>query len=326
MVFKTNKLFSGTLMCVLFWLGPTLVKGQGYHFYDFNHYEPEFLYDVGLHLGVMNCVTDLGGNRHGTQSITAYTAKSSQISGGISFTGTYKDFLALRLEGNIGRIAQYDSTLSNATHFSAKGRYERNLHFRSPVYDVFAALEVHPLYFFDNQANDGNPRRLSPYISLGIGIMGFNPQAEYQGEWIDLHPLRLEGQGFAEYPDHKPYNKSAIIYPTGIGFRYEVNRSFYFRVELTHRFTSTDYLDDVHNANWVNPALFFNYLPSDQAIIASELYNRSVLINPPRNTRPRGNPNDNDTYWSTSFKIGTIINRKSTVYKGYKRGIKCPKP
>ena len=322
MGFNTHNRFLGLSFLVLTSLSPALTRGQGYHFYDFNHYEPAVVLDFGLHIGVMNCVTDIGGNKNGTQGFTPYTTKSSQLSGGVALTGTYKDYLALRLDFNMGKIAQYDSTLSDATHYSAKGRYERNLHFRSTIYDVGLIFEIHPVFFRDYQIHDRYMPRFSPYLCFGIGATAFNPQAQYEGKWIDLAPLRLEGQGFDEYPDRKPYRKSFIAFPTGVGIRYEASRTFFFRAEFVHRFTSTDYLDDVSYGDWVDPALFNKYLSAEQAIIATEMYNRSALIDPPRNTRPRGNRKDTDTYWSAAIKVGVCLNRTRTVERAYYKGVR----
>jgi hypothetical protein len=312
-----------TFIILFFSIGCTRAsQAQGYYLYDFNHYEPAVVLDLGFSMGLMNCVTDIGGNKNGTAGMTAYTTKSSQFGGGISLTGTYKDYLALRLEFNAGRVAAYDSTLSNATHYSAKGRYERNLHFRSSIYDVGLIFEVHPVFFRDYQIYDRYMPRVSPYLCFGIGATNFNPQAEYEGKWIDLTPLRLEGQGFSEYPDRQPYSKTFLTFPAGVGIRYEASRTFFLRAELLHRFTTTDYLDDVSEGDWVNPALFSQYLPTDQALIASQMYNRSTIINPPRNTRPRGDPKRNDTYWSACFKVGICLNRESTNYKPYAKGVR----
>ncbi len=69
------------------------------------------------------------------------------------------------------------------------------------------------------------------------------------------------------------------------------------------------YLDDVSQENWIDPVLFYKYLDPAQAAIATQLYNRSTVINPPRNTRPRGKSADSDAYWNMVIKVGININR-----------------
>jgi len=301
--------FSGIRFVFILFFLPVCGWSQGYYFYDFGHYEPTVVLDVGIHAGIMNSITDIGGNKNGSKGIGALTTRSSQLGFGAAFTATYKDILALRLELNSGRVAQYDSTLADATSPTAKGRYERNLHFRSSIFDMGLLLEFHPILLRNYTINDRYFPRLSPYVCFGVGATFFNPQAQYQGRWIDLAPLRLEGQGFDEYPDRQPYSKTMIALPVGFGFRYEVSRTLFLRAEFLHRFTNSDYLDDVSEKNWVDPSLFNKYLQPNQAAIARQLYNRSTTINPPRNTRPRGNPGETDTYWSAVLKIGICINR-----------------
>ena len=96
----------------------------------------------------------------------------------------------------------------------------------------------------------------------------------------------------------------------GVGLRYEVNSALYVRGEIMHRLTQTDYLDDVSNGDWVDPNLFYKYLSVADADLASKLYNRSKKVNPPRNTRPRGNEKNNDVFWSAQLRIGFVLNRK----------------
>jgi len=127
---------------------------------------------------------------------------------------------------------------------------------------------------------DREPPLFSPYILAGIGRFNFEPQTYYQGQWINLRPLRLEGQGFAEYKDRTEYHVSATSFPVGLGLRYEINDMFVARFELSHRFTSTDYLDDVSKGTYVDPSLFINYLSGNDAFLATQLYDRHAELDP----------------------------------------------
>jgi hypothetical protein len=172
-----------------------------------------------------------------------------------------------------------------------------------------------------------DPPRLSPYLIASGGAFWFNPQANIDDRWVDLRPLRLEGQGFDEYPDREAYKSVAFFAGLGFGFRYDLSARLVLRFEWVKRTLSTDYLDDVHWGDWVNPALFYNYHDAITADLASRLYNRSVLFNPPHNTRPRGNPNENDAYWSAVVKLGFNLNRSSSSSgfpRSLRRGIRCP--
>lgn len=152
--------------------------------------------------------------------------------------------------------------------------------------------------------------RLSPYVMAGIGLASFTPKVLVDGSWIPVRPLSLEGQGFEEYPDRAPYSTTTLTLPLGVGLRYEASRAITLRLEFINTFTRTDYLDDVSKGDWVDPALFNKYLSSGEAALASMLYNRSIVVNPPRNTRPRGDDSKNDLFWTLQFRVGFALNRR----------------
>jgi hypothetical protein len=294
--------------------GVLLVKtpdllAQGYYFYNNDTYEPAWVVDGSLNLGLMNCITDVGGSKKSMQGLAATTLRSSNLSAGLSLTATFRDWFAVRVEATTGRISGADSLLKGATYFSAIGRFERNLHFRTSINEIFVGIELHPLTIIFSNSSRPLPR-LSPYIVAGIGGLRFNPQANIDNRWVDLKPLRLEGQGFAEYPDRRQYTGNAIIIPFGAGLKFDVSKKVILRAEVLRRTTNSDYLDDVSRGNWVDPILFFNYLSPNNALLASRLYNRSTVINPPRDTRPRGNESNNDVYWNAQVRLGIALNRK----------------
>jgi opacity protein-like surface antigen len=282
---------------------------QGYYFYDNGHFEPSVVFDLSGNLGIMNQVSDIGGSKTSKSKIGAYNFRNSHFTGGITLSATYRDVIAIRLDLGIGRIEAHDSLLKGATHFSSIGRYERNLNYRSSIFDGMVGIEFHPIYLKNYQDLGLYTPRLSPYITAGIGFVNFKPQGFIDEKWVDLQPLRLEGQGFEEYPDRQQYRTTAITYPLGIGLKYDFSSTFIFRLEFIHKFTSTDYLDDVSMGNWVDPSLFQKYLQPAQAVLASRMYNRSILVNPPRNTRPRGDDSRNDLFWQIQFRAGIALNR-----------------
>ncbi len=267
----------------------------------------------------MNTNTDIGGNPGGRgQLLGANNFKNTKMAFSLGFTYTINTFLAIRGEFVGGRIEAYDSLLVNATQGDAIGRYERNLNFGTNIWELSVSGEFHPFQILSWEKN----WRLSPYAFAGIGMLKFKPQALYGSEWIDLPELRLEGQGFSEYPDREPYKTTIPFVPFGVGIRYDVSPLIVLRLEFNRRFIGMDYLDDVHEGDWVDPNLFDNYLSPEQAALARVLYNRSPGINPPRDTRPRGNTRNNDAYWSTGLKIGFNLNSNDGFRRG--KGIKCP--
>ena len=296
---------------------------QGYYFYDNGTYEPSWVVDGSFNLGIMNSVTDIGGSKKATQGLNATTLRSSNLSAGLSLTATYRDWFAVRVDVTTGRISGADSLLKDADYFSAIGRFERNLSFRTSINEVFIGVEIHPLYLRSYNSDRPLPR-FSPYIVAGIGGLRFNPQANIDNRWVDLKPLRLEGQGFAEYPDRRQYTGNATIFPLGAGIKFELSRNIILRGEIIRRTTNSDYLDDVSKGDWVDPLLFFNYLSPNDAVLASRLYNRSTVINPPRNTRPRGSDSNNDLYWNAQIRLGIALNRRGTNPQfGKRSSVRC---
>ncbi len=296
------------ILCWCFFV-PTLAFGQNYYFYGNGYYEPSWLIEISPNIGVLNAVTDVGGSKTSDGGLGAYYFRKPGLTGGITISATKADLFSVRFDFNVGSIEDYDSLLKGATYYSAVGRYERNLNFRTSLIEASLAAELHPLFFIDHNSKDRNSPRLSPFILAGLGVVKFKPKAWIDEQWVDLRPLSLEGQGFEEYPDRKPYKTLIPTLLTGIGLRYELNRKISLRLEATQHWTKSDYLDDVSQGDWVDPALFYRYFPTGQADLASRLYNRSVKINPPRNTRPRGDHSKPDHFWGVQFRVGFALNR-----------------
>lgn len=305
--------------------------GQGYYFYNNGYYESNLVLEAGINGGLINGMTDVGGSKKGKANsgfAGDFTLNESHFMGGLYGVATWKDWLGVRLELNLGKLEAADSNLKGTNSKWAEGRYVRNLSFRTTIFEVATGLEVHPLML--RTYIEKPPPRLSPYIIAGFSWIKFNPKAKLNGTWYELEPLRLEGQGFSEYPDRKRYRRNSFEVPYGIGVRYEASEWLNIRIEGLKHTTFTDYLDDVSQGDWVDPSLFYKYLSASNAAIATQLYNRSTVINPPRNTRPRGNPKDNDAFWNFTIKLGINLNRvrvgstRGAGFRGKAGKVSCP--
>ncbi len=285
------------------------LKAQ-YYYFNSQYYDSPVVFELGVTGGVMNALTDLGGKAGiGKPFIKDLRWKTARPSYGMYIMAMYNNVIGVRLEGTFGNVAGYDSILKNVASTST-GRYERNLSFKSKIAEAQLAFEVHPLFFKNYE--DSDPPRMSPYIVFGVGYYSFDPQAKLSGQWYSLQPLRTEGQGFAEYPERKPYSLSQFNLLGGLGLKYEINSTFNARIELVHRKLFTDYLDDVSTV-YINPALFYNYLPANMAAIAQQLYNRKGELNPSDVTvegDQRGDPSDKDAYFTIQVKLGMTFGRK----------------
>ena len=283
-----------------------------YYFYDNNYYDNPVVYELGGSVGLMNCLTDVGGRSGiGKKFVKDLNIGNSQFAGSIYFSAIYKNAVALRLEGTFGQVKAYDSILRNvkATTF---GRYERNLSFRSNITEFMAVAEIHPLFIFKKYDENDVAPKYSPYLLAGIGYFSFNPQAQLNNRWVDLQPLSTEGQGFAEYPNRKPYSLHQVCIPVGVGVKYELSSMLNLRAECVYRILHTDYLDDV-STTYIDPNLYSNYFTGTKLTNALLLNDRQYELDPTHITTPgdqRGNPKNNDSYFSFNIKVGLIFGRE----------------
>jgi hypothetical protein len=121
--------------------------------------------------------------------------------------------------------------------------------------------------------------KFTPYVTLGVGVFNYDPYAYIGNEKYFLRPLGTEGQGTELYPDRKPYSSMAISVPFGVGLKYSINDRINVGFEIVHRFTNTDYLDDV-SKTYVDPAVF-PANPDDSPSPAFLLHDRSYETGTP---------------------------------------------
>lgn len=272
------------------------------------YFSRKFIFELGASAGVMNCLTDLGGRKgDGKKFVKDINLGNTQGAGTVYYSASYKNAVALRTEATWGVVKANDAILKSVKE-TTSGRYERNLSFRSTIFEVSMLAEVHPRFFKTYSKTDKFPR-LSPYLTGGVGFFIFNPRAKLAGAWVDLKPLSTEGQGFKEYPDRKPYKLKQFNFPVGAGVKYKLTEMLNFSAEFIYRILNTDYLDDV-STNYIPSALFQNYFSGDQLAKALALSDRQKEIDPTHVTTPgdiRGNPRKNDAFFSFNFKLGIIF-------------------
>jgi Domain of unknown function (DUF6089) len=141
--------------------------------------------------------------------------------------------------------------LGGADKFS-KSVYEksRNLSFENNVFEATVSGEFN---FFKYEVGEPT-NKFTPYINFGLGVMYTNPYANFNGTKYFLKPLATEGQLYSQYKDRK-YSNVALVLPVGMGVKYWMTAGTTFSFEISNRFTSTDYLDDV-SATYVGKNLF----------------------------------------------------------------------
>lgn len=282
-------------------------------------------YEVSVGVGPMFFLGDLGGSAGiGRGFVKDLDFPMTKF--GISVYGTYypSEWLGLRVALSHGTISGDDAEAPNKGGAEVD-RLLRNLSFKSSITEIYTAAEIYPTVFFEQY--DGLQGKLRPYGVIGIGAFRFNPKAQdVNGQWVNLKPLRLEGQGMAEYPDRKEYKLVQAEIPMGLGVKYYVKENMYVGLEVLHRQTFTDYIDDV-STGYIDPVHFSNYLSAGDATVARRLYYRgkyqSAVTNPGNiQTFQRGDPTDKDAFFSTFLRFGWRLNSEGD--KASRRQMRCP--
>jgi hypothetical protein len=309
---KALQIIVSLILCMVF----TRQASAQYFYYNDKYYNTDLLYEFGVGVGIMNSITDIGGaNTDNTAYLNEIRQQNNRLSKNIYAGVMYQNMIGVRLEGTFGEVSSEDSTITGKSN-NLVSKNIRNLSYRSNITEVTTLIEFHPLQLLNIEVIP----YLSPYFLGGIGWFHFNPQANLNGKWIDLQPLRTEGQGFAEFPDRKPYSLSQFNVPLGMGLRYEVSGMFNLRVEFLHRRLFTDYLDDASTKKYIDPTLFAKYLSPADAANARLLFNRSKDGSIPIF---RGHSQNNDAYMSLSVKLGIVLGRESTGNSSGTRHLRC---
>ncbi|MGN6339867.1 MAG: DUF6089 family protein [Ginsengibacter sp.] len=205
----------------------------------------------------------------------------------------FGNYSAVRLSGHFARLGYSDIYSSNEYNL------RRNLSFNTNIFEL--ALQGDFNFFKFNPVDPDYS--FTPYATLGIGIFNYNPYAYYKNQKIYLRPLHTEGQTF--YKNRKEYGSMALCFPIGFGVKYALNDKINISFEITHRFTSTDYIDDV-STTYVGADKFPS--TSGGKSIAGIMQDRSFEVGTPIGIegRQRGFSKQKDQY--TIAEVGISFN------------------
>lgn len=305
---KITIVFSAILMLTL-----SVEKAWAqYYFYDNKYYDNPVVFELGGSVGAINCLTDLGGNEGiGKKFVKDVNLGKTSVAGSLYLSAMYQYMFAVRLEATFGSVSADDKVLQKVAP-STFGRYERNLSFKSKITDFMLGVEIHPLYIFNNNNADKEPPLISPYLLSGVGFFSFKPQGMINNKWVDLEPLRTEGQGFSRYPDRKPYKLNQVNIPIGIGAKYDLSPTLNIRAEFVYRKLTTDYLDDV-SSTYIDATEFNNNFTGARLTNALLLHDRKYELTPGQISNEydqRGNPDNKDAFFTFNLKIGYTFGRE----------------
>lgn len=215
-----------------------------------------------------------------------------KLAAGIFFRKNFGNYIGLRVAANYARLG-YSDAYNTHNEFM----HRRNLSFNSNVWELAVQGDFNFYRFLP-----GDPYfRFTPYVTLGAGIFNYDPFTYLNDEKHFLRPLGTEGQGSTAYPNRKPYSSMSFSVPFGVGFKYAINPRVNIGFEVVHRFTNTDYLDDV-STTYVEPEVFQpnpNF-PSSPGLL---LHDRSYETGTPIGTKgvQRGNSQQKDQFATAIF-------------------------
>jgi hypothetical protein len=275
-------------------------------------------FEVGIGFGPMFFLGDLGGSagigRGFVKDVDFPLTKFSKM----AYLNYYaSEWLGFRLAINHGVLEGKDSEAPNKGGREIS-RINRNLSFKTSVLEGYLAAEIYPTVFFERY--DGLQGKFRPYGLIGVGVFKYNPKTMYNGSWVELKPLRTEGQGLVDGKEEYKLIQAEI--PTGIGFKYYIKDNMYIGAEVMHRNLFTDYVDDV-STTYPDP-IVFNALPGSlQAKARSLFYRGDELAGAratPRVNEQRGDPKDDDAFFSTILRFGWRLNGMDNS----RRQMRCP--
>lgn len=116
----------------------------------------------------------------------------------------------------------------------------RGLGFRSRIFELSNIFEFHYNPF--GLIHPKN-KKSTFYVLSGLNLFYFNPQAQINGDWINLQPLATEGQNLDG--GKGKYSRVSVSIPMGAGYKHMISRNWIIGLEVGYRYTYTDYLDDV---------------------------------------------------------------------------------
>ncbi len=234
--------------------------------------------EIGISAGAAHYFGDINPDVH---------LNRPKIALGAFFRKQFGNYVALRISAHFAQLG-YSDVYNTQNEFE----YRRNLSFNTNIWELALQGDFNFFKFIPGDARF----RYTPYVTFGIGTFSYDPYAYYHGQKVYLRPLGTEGQGSAAYPNRKPYGNMAVCFPLGVGIKYSLNPKMNLGFEITYRFTTTDYLDDV-STTYVGSDKFASN-PDGSASLAQLMQDRSYETGTPIGIegRQRGYANQKDAY------------------------------
>jgi hypothetical protein len=264
---------------------------------------------IFISIGATNFLGDLGGaNKIGSGpfSLRDFDVQSIKPAFQLGYSYRISKFLSSRSAFTYAQLS------GNDAYTTEPFRQNRNLNFRTPIYDLSSVIEFiwevkrpgHQYYL--KGVKGWKNYRYAPYIYGGLALMYFDSKGKYGDAWHALRPLSTEGEGLVA--TRKKYSPIQFTIPIGVGIRVKVARSIEIGIEYTARICFTDYIDDC-STTYFDP----NALMQAKGPLAVEMANPN-LGNIPGATNAgeqRGDPHDRDSF------LAVMISMYYTIGKGF---------
>ena len=216
-----------------------------------------------------------------------YEARENNAAFGVFARYNLKRQVAIKGQLSQATLSGSDALQRQTNSFESN----RNLSFQSRLFELAVQGEWNITQF-----DIRDDKVTAPYLFAGVAAIYNSPRAQIDGKWYDLQSIGTEGQTLE---GGKKYSKLNVAFPIGAGFKVSLSERLNIGFEFGVRLTMSDYLDDV-SGTYPNLALLEEVNP-----IASQLSFRSPEILPQLAGnpvgKPRGNPNDNDSYFMGSI-------------------------
>ena len=278
--------------------------------------------EIGLQVGGSNYLGDIGGKEQARRDfIYDMRLNQTNLAVGAYLRKRLSRTFSVNVAGNYGRISGEDS------ESIYKPRQGRNLNFRNNIIEL--ALKFEYTLYSDNDFGGRGLYNPNFMIYAFAGAAGYmhNPEAELDGDWYELRPLRTEGQV-------EEYEKMGFAVPGGLGFYFTFDRKYRIGWQAGYRFTFTDYLDDVSTfyaydselgndplrialASQTTPEIIEDVWPGEPSQLYNYIYNSNAENLGQRNQR--GIDNNNDGYAFMHVTFGYILQETSRNFRMKKR-------
>jgi hypothetical protein len=212
-----NAILKGTTIAILFTAESDKLNAQ----FDLTKFE------VGINAGTFVYQGDLTPSRLGS-----YRTLKPNI--GVYVSRIISPIFSLRTNLAFGKLKGDDSKYENPEY-----RQQRNLNFKSPVFEVSELLVADLLR--NNMASQSS--RFSPYLFAGVGFSFLKIKRDwsrFNAEYFSEETNTIEGLT-ADAQNSLP--NLIPVFPMGVGVRYAISKKIAISAETAYRFTFTDYLD-----------------------------------------------------------------------------------